>query len=235
MNSLKHLKKCGYCSGKDGKKKDVYETIQSAIDAAKFFEEERGIYLNAYKCPHGNGWHLTKNDADCEIIERQASIFINNDIPIKSSGDNDIAWEYIKPEKPLVETTNEKIILTAKNSKTAAPIKKMECASEDQTVTIAGKIMEIYKNIDIEKFFKINLDNAFSASMAKEFLNKKIDQITIYVERPEARRTESYTLLIENSIMKKNKLARGCNIAVELKAKIINNIKTWRAGALKSA
>jgi hypothetical protein len=229
------LRKCEYCKGKNGKKKDIYETIQSAIDAAKLFEKERRIYLNAYRCPHGNGWHLTRNDADCEITERQESLFVDNDIPVKSSDDEDIAWEYIQPEKTPVENAGESILQTKKKQKTIMPIKKVECKSEDQRMTIAGKVMEIHKDINMEKYFKINFDNPFSALAAKEFLNKKINQITVHVGKQGTGQTESYTLLMEDAMMLKHKIVKGCAVTVELKAKIINHIKTWLGGAVKSA
>jgi hypothetical protein len=224
-----HSGKCKFCKGKDGKAKDIYETIQSAIDAAKFIEKERGIYLNPYRCPHGSGWHLTKSDADGELVERQEEIFIDNGIPVKSSGDTDIAWEYISPDEIVFENDGKGAAQKKRAGKTTAPIVKVECKSENQTVTITGKIMEIYKNIDVEKYFGISFDHAFSAAMAKEFLNKEINQITAYVEKPKTGKIESYTFFMEKNIMEKNKIAPGHQANFKLKAKIINNRKAWHS------
>jgi hypothetical protein len=227
--SFERLGKCECCKGKNGEKKDSYETIQSAIDAARFIEKERGVYLSPYKCPHGNGWHLTSNNATCGIAERQKEIFIDNDIPVKSPDDNGIAWEYISREKMPLENNCEDAVQIKKECKTAPPIIRIECENENQTITIAGKVMEIYEQINLEKYFGINFDNAFSAAMAKEFLNREINQITVYVEKPETGQMESYTLFMEKNTMTRNKIMPGCMAHLELKAKIINNIKAWHS------
>jgi len=88
------LKKCKHCHGKDGKQKDVYETFQSALDTASHIEKTRGIYLTVYKCPLGNGWHLTSNDSSYENYEKE-TLFHSNEIPIASY---DGSWEYINGE-----------------------------------------------------------------------------------------------------------------------------------------
>jgi hypothetical protein len=236
--SLERWGKCEFCKGKDGKAKDIYETIQGAIDAAKFLEKERGVYLNPYKCPRGSGWHLTKNNADGELVERQEEIFIDNEIPVKSSGGADIAWEYVGVNERPVEHNDESAPPKKKVGKTSAPILKIECESEDQTITIAGKIMEIHPNVNVEKYFGVSFDHAFSAVMAKEFLNKEICQITAYVEKLKTGQLASYTFFMEKSAMLKNNIAVGCQAHLALKAKIINNRKAWhcdgRAGANRS-
>jgi hypothetical protein len=94
-NKTLRLSKCVHCRGQDGKGKDTYATFQMAFDTAKFVEENRGIYLTVYKCPHSNGWHLTKSDASSEITGRKETLFQNNDIPLKSS---DGSWEYYSDE-----------------------------------------------------------------------------------------------------------------------------------------
>ena len=88
------MKKCKHCHGKDGKQKDVYETFQSALDTASHIEKTRGIYLTVYKCPLGNGWHLTSNDSSYENYEKE-TLFHSNEIPIASY---DGSWEYINGE-----------------------------------------------------------------------------------------------------------------------------------------
>ncbi|MDR0556976.1 MAG: hypothetical protein LBG43_03775 [Treponema sp.] len=46
-----HLEKCEYCRGKDGKNKDIYKTLEYAMDTIEYLEKERNIYLNPYPCP----------------------------------------------------------------------------------------------------------------------------------------------------------------------------------------
>jgi hypothetical protein len=227
--------KCAWCKGKDGKAKEIYETIQSAIDSAKFLEKERGVYLHPYKCPHGSGWHLTKNNADCEFVERQEEIFIDNEIPVKSSGEADIPWEYIGPDAIATGHSGESAAPKKKDGKTLAPIVKIECESENQTIAITGKIMEICKNINMEKYFDINFDHAFSAALAKEYVNKEIQQITAYVEKPETGQIASYTFFMEKGVMLKNKITLGRQANLVLKAKIINNRKAWHSDGRASA
>jgi len=55
-------RKCEFCKGQDGLEKTVYKTKQEAADTAHLIEKEKQLYLRAYECPHGNGWHLTKDD-----------------------------------------------------------------------------------------------------------------------------------------------------------------------------
>jgi hypothetical protein len=230
--SFERLGKCEFCKGQNGQAKDIYETIQSAIDAAKFIEQERSVYLNPYKCPHGSGWHLTKSNADCELVERQEAIFIDNDIPVKSPGGADIAWEYLSQNEPPAENNSEGAAQKKKGGKTAAPIIKIEGETENQTITIIGKIMEIHTNINVEKYFGIDFDRAFPAAMAKDFLNKEINQITAHVEKPETGQIESYTFLMEKSVMIQNNITPGCQTKIALKAKIINNRKAWNSDGL---
>ncbi len=52
---------CPYCRGADGTPKESYVNEQDAMRRAAILREEQGIVLRAYPCPHGQGWHLTKN------------------------------------------------------------------------------------------------------------------------------------------------------------------------------
>jgi hypothetical protein len=54
--------KCKFCRGQDGLEKTVYQTQQEAADFARQIEKEQQLFLKAYQCPHGNGWHLAKAD-----------------------------------------------------------------------------------------------------------------------------------------------------------------------------
>ena len=224
-----HLKKCEYCRGKDGKEKEIYDNFQLALDTAKFIEEERKIYLNVYKCPRGNGWHLTKNNASSEIIERKETLFQNNDIPIKSSNGS---WEYIKAESydnSLFNENDFERIAVSKNKENqqSEPIVKIECKQETNTIIVSGKVMEIVENIDIEKIFNINIQNVFCANMIKNILDGVIDQITVYNKNEEKNHFESYTILTKRDFIKIHKIKKGNFIKLNIVGKTINNINKW--------
>jgi len=53
--------KCLHCCGSDGKAKDVYKSESDARQRAQYIERTRhGTRLYVYRCPFGNGFHLTK-------------------------------------------------------------------------------------------------------------------------------------------------------------------------------
>jgi hypothetical protein len=228
-NKILYLRKCVYCRGKDGKEKDIYETFQIAFDTAKFIEEDRGIYLNVYKCPHNNGWHLTKSNASSEIIERKKNLFQNNDIPLISS---DGSWEYYKDEhyeniKSYENDSKQTLIYVNKEKKHSIPIIKIECNQETNNIILFGKIMEVIKNVDIEKIFNINIQNTFCANIIKNILDDIIDQITIYVKNTKSNQLESYTILIKRELIKNNKISKGKTIKLSIVGKTINKINRW--------
>ena len=52
---------CHKCSGADNSKnKNAYSSAYHAHLAATLCYEQRGTYLEVYKCRYGSGWHLTK-------------------------------------------------------------------------------------------------------------------------------------------------------------------------------
>ena len=225
--SMQHLRKCTYCRGKDGKDKDIYETFQYAFDTAKFVEENRGIFLNVYKCPHGNGWHLTKKNASTEIIERKDDIFKNNEIPLKSSNG---VWEFIKDETidNIVDEyeLDEIQINQRKEIIYQIPIIKVECIQNNEIIEINGKIMEIKENVNIGNIFKINIENFFCISLLKNILDGIVDQITIYVENKNSNQFESYTILVKRDLLER-RIKKGTQIKVNIFSKSINNIQMW--------
>jgi hypothetical protein len=223
IDLMQHLRKCEYCNGKDGKPKDIYETFQSALDTVKYIEESRGIFLNIYECPRKNGWHLTKNNANSEFVERKESVFKNNNIPLKSSNGS---WEYIEDNEAEIneENENEKLFIQSKIIQKETPIQKIECIP-DKKLTISGKITELYKNVDIEKIFKINLQNILCASLVKNILDGIIHQITVFVKSDN--KIESYTILIMEKLLKGNRIIKGNRITVNIIGKSINGINMW--------
>lgn len=50
---------CYWCTGRDGKNKDLYPSERVALRRALIIEQRTPIRLRAYKCPHAEGWHLT--------------------------------------------------------------------------------------------------------------------------------------------------------------------------------
>lgn len=53
-------KTCGHCTGADGRPKEAYATERDAERRAEILRAERGLFLRAYPCEYGQGWHLTK-------------------------------------------------------------------------------------------------------------------------------------------------------------------------------
>lgn len=53
-------KTCEYCTDGDGNSKQLYFSREGAMKRAKIIANERGLHLEVYRCPHENGWHLTK-------------------------------------------------------------------------------------------------------------------------------------------------------------------------------
>jgi hypothetical protein len=221
-----HLKKCEYCKGKDGKNKDIYETLEYAMDTIEHLEKERNIYLNPYLCPHGNGYHLTKNNADTEIKERKDRILQNNNIPLKSSNQSNISWEYEKQDEE--EITEKSIIKTEKiYVQKEDPIKKILPDKNIGVNILEGKVIEIIDKIDIGKHFNLNTENQIAVSLLKDLLKDTINQITIYTKTENSSIQNSYTIFIEREILKQNKITKGERIKINLKYKIINNVKIW--------
>ena len=52
--------KCTYCRGSDGNLKATYRTQSEANKRSALLRGEHFVRLVCYPCPHGTGWHLTK-------------------------------------------------------------------------------------------------------------------------------------------------------------------------------
>ena len=52
---------CAFCRDASGNSKDLYATKGDAERRAEINRAEKSVELAVYKCPHQNGWHLTKN------------------------------------------------------------------------------------------------------------------------------------------------------------------------------
>ncbi|WP_442682788.1 hypothetical protein ACSBPQ_14490 [Stenotrophomonas sp. JC08] len=55
-------RKCGRCTDGVGELKNLYSTKEAALSAAAKRSAATSLRLEAYKCPHQDGWHLTKAD-----------------------------------------------------------------------------------------------------------------------------------------------------------------------------
>ena len=235
---LHHFRKCQFCIGKDGKRKDVYDTVESAIETAKYLKQERNIDLTVYNCPFGSGFHLTKNNADSELLHDRKQLFRKTGIPLESANGS---WEFIRAnDDEFDEDLDEddfkgKTAKPQKANKQAIPIKKIECKAETKPRTIFGKIMEIVKDVDIEKMFKINLDNPFCAKMVKGTLDGIICQFTIYAENPKGDQLESYTVLAKKELLDKHKITKGQQIKLCVSGKSISRNYFWYCGVVGMA
>ncbi|MBR6198993.1 MAG: hypothetical protein IKQ61_01870 [Spirochaetales bacterium] len=54
-------RKCSKCKGLNGQFKNIYPSINDVLSAIRYIQSENpSVRLNYYKCPHGNGYHLTE-------------------------------------------------------------------------------------------------------------------------------------------------------------------------------
>jgi hypothetical protein len=217
--------KCPYCHGRNGEAKDIYETQREAENAAHFIGNTHGIPLKVYPCPHGPGWHLTKNDMDYADSGGWGAPFANQDIPRKSSNTGSVSWEYeTSPEPPL--DNGPALQRPPVKKKQPPPIVKIECKTGSEEMPVRGKIMEVVENIDAAAYFGINENNPFAAVMIKDMLNKPLLQITIYAATGTGQ-TGSYTILIDQALFKQNNMKKGNTVSLTIKAKAVNSKKAW--------
>ena len=55
-------KKCRRCCGLNAKPKNIYPTISDALEAIRYLQSQNNrLKLKYYKCPAGNGYHLTED------------------------------------------------------------------------------------------------------------------------------------------------------------------------------
>ena len=54
-------RKCSKCRGLNGQPKNIYPSINDALDAIRYIQSQNpSVKLGYYKCPKGNGYHLTE-------------------------------------------------------------------------------------------------------------------------------------------------------------------------------
>jgi hypothetical protein len=225
------LKKCAYCRSKAGENKIIYKTLEHTIEAIDHFESEGALRLTFYQCPYGNGYHLTKTNGGAETRDGKDKLLQNNGIPLESSSQSSVLWEYEKQDDGEIA---EKTIIKpkAKRIQKENPIKKILPGAHSTTTMVKGKIIEIIDKIDIEKYFGVNINNQIAADLLKDLLRETISQITVYTKTENMHIQNSYTIFIENRILTQNKIAKGKIVMLKLKYKMVNNIKIWRSDEL---
>jgi hypothetical protein len=224
-------KKCPYCAGSDGSKKDIYHSPEEARQRAEYIKETRGVTLNVYRCEYGNGWHLTKNDLSHETYSRMSGMLKRNDIPLAPVIKGGVSWEYIEdtPEDSISSENKPPRGLPGYKK----PIVRVESKTDKRDVSLKGKVMEVLKDANIEKIFNINLENMFSASLVKEFTVEPHQQITVHAETTGTGYINSYTALIKKSLMQKERITKGSCVNIVISGKCINNRNVWHCRAIK--
>jgi hypothetical protein len=144
-----------------------------------------------------------------QILLKEKMLFKNNNIPLESYNGS---WEYVKD---MINETEEENI----------PIKEMGCQSEVVVKELSEKIINFIKSVNIEKGFKINLQNILCANIVKNTLDDIVNKITIYPEKNN--QFESYTILIMDRLLKGNKIIRRKEITLNIIGKSINGINMW--------
>jgi hypothetical protein len=216
--------KCPYCCGRNGDAKDTYKTQEDAGYAARHIENESGIPLKAYPCPQGTGWHLTKKEPEDADFYGTDMLCGNPDIPKKSSNPNAVSWAYESSPEPPPD--NKPASHQPPKKQPPAPIVKIACKTENEQISLSGKITEVIENIDAVVYFGINENNPFAAALIKELLNKPLLQITVHAALKTGQ-TGSYTILIDRALFKQNRMTKGGSVTLTIKAKIAHNKKAW--------
>jgi len=180
-----------------------------------YIEETRGTYLDVYRCPLNNGFHLTSNNATSGIIDRQSIILQKNNIPLSSANGS---WEFIKDA--ITEKTSEEVINKKKKINQDIPILKAECKSDKSRLELSGKVANIDNKINIQKLFKLNSDELLPE------LEGNINQITLLANNQD-NKTYSYAILIRRKMLKKHNIEIGSKIKITITGKSYNKVIKW--------
>jgi hypothetical protein len=222
--------KCSHCHGRNGEAKDTYKTQEDAENAARYIGNAHRVSLKAYPCPHGEGWHLTKDEADDAGFGGSGAPFADQDIPRKSSNTGGVSWEYETSSEPPLDKSSA--LQRPPVKKKQPPIIKIECKTGSEEITLNGKIMEVIENIDAAAYFGVNGNNPFAAGMIKDMLNKPLLQITIHAA-VRTGQTGSCTILIDQALFKQNNMKKGGAVSLAIKGRIVNGKKAWYCCGLR--
>jgi hypothetical protein len=226
---------CPRCTGGDGENKEIYDTAEDARRTAQHIKAERGIQLKIYQCEFGNGWHLTKDNDYCEINGGKKHALQDIGIPLRSAYYSGIRWEYVDGDSderaaaeraPALDTV-ENVFRCSRKLPREKPAIKAEAGMSGKNISITGVVVEIIKNISIEKIFNINLQNILAAKAAKIFLDDEYQQITVLVKSGAGQR-KSYTALVKKTLMQKRKIIKGDTVSIAVIGECINGKNIWR-------
>lgn len=199
------------------------------MSAVEYIKKTRGPLLKVYECPYETGWHLTKDSAEYDTENRTRRMLQNNDIPLSSRYDGKVKWEYVE-EKTAEDpgaSIKKPVLSKVPPDKPVKPIVRIDAKKGCRNISLEGRVVEIVKNISIENIFKIDLDNLFSASLAKDFLDDEYRQITVHAVRRGANRIDSYTALVKKALMQKHKIKKDDEVNIVVSGKCINNKTVW--------
>jgi hypothetical protein len=224
-------KLCPFCSGGDGGKKEIYDSPEDAMSTANHIKKERGVDLKVYKCPHETGWHLTKDNAEDGAGNSTRKILWDNGIPLSSRYNGSVLWEYVEesPSPPGAYAEEPAYPLPRKPPRGAPEknIERIEAREKDKNIPLEGRVVEIVKSVSIESIFKIDLNNLFSAGLAKDFTDGEYQQLTIHAVRGGGR-TLSYTVLVKKTFMREHKIRKDDTVKLVVSGKRVNNKTVWR-------
>jgi hypothetical protein len=195
----------------------VYATRGLAAAAADYIQQARGTALKVYECPFRHGWHLTKSGA--------GAIWEDNglhDAALPSKGD---MWELAADDDSGALGEGGGTIRKPKRRQ-EDPIVKMECKRDTEHRALEGRVIEVIKNVAIEKRFGINLNNPLCAGFVKNVFDRPVDQITLYVRRD--KHIHSYTFFTKHANCKKD-IRKGDLLQVNVCGKTIYNRTVWYA------
>ncbi|MDR2444684.1 MAG: hypothetical protein LBD44_01935 [Spirochaetaceae bacterium] len=224
-------KLCPYCNGSGGDRKEVYDSPEDAISTAEYIKKERGTLLKVYKCPYETGWHLTKDNEADGTENRKQKILRDNGIPLSSRYDSRVKWEYVEEDHDRSGAYSEEAASQrphkSQRGGTDKNIKRIEPREKDKNIPLEGRVAEIVKKISIERIFKIDPDNLFSANLAKDFMDGEYQQITVHADSGGGL-ILSYTVLVKKSLIQKYKIKKNDTVKIVVSGKRVNNKTVWR-------
>ena len=54
-------KKCPHCTSRNGRAKNIYDSLEDAQECADYLLRSRGKELRSYACEYGFGYHLSSD------------------------------------------------------------------------------------------------------------------------------------------------------------------------------
>ncbi|MDR1257098.1 MAG: hypothetical protein LBJ86_05070 [Spirochaetaceae bacterium] len=235
IKTLPVRKFCPCCKGGDGNSKEIYDTREDALQTAEHIGRERGVSLKVYQCGSGNGWHLTKGNDDSGINDDSMNMPQKDYFPRYSAYNSRVKWELVDDD--AVTRGMETVSAVRSKSPPEQPDNtqaiRVECGTGSDGISFSGVVVEIVKNISIEKIFNINLDNPIPASLAKVFLDDEHQQITVHAKS--GGRAKSFTALVKKTALQKHNIKIGDSVSIAAAVKRINRKSVWHCVSITRA